>query len=97
MDQFKFPKLRGIMSGAAPLGALNSGYNHAVCACTKSSQNSIGLLIPKVEARLVNPDTGRESTRKVNCGFVDPNSTTTTQLPPPTQLARKAGSTLVYS
>ncbi|KAJ3389758.1 hypothetical protein HDU80_011426, partial [Chytriomyces hyalinus] len=24
MDQFKFPKLRGIMSGAAPLGALNS-------------------------------------------------------------------------
>ncbi|KAI9341957.1 hypothetical protein BDR26DRAFT_933778 [Obelidium mucronatum] len=83
VDQFKFPKLRGLMSGAAPLGAevvdgvfqrlkvpLFQGYGMTetspITHMLPSSlalkfPGSIGHLIPSVEARLVNPETGKDA------------------------------------
>ncbi|KAJ3023144.1 UNVERIFIED_CONTAM: putative fatty-acid--CoA ligase FadD10 [Siphonaria sp. JEL0065] len=82
VDKFKFPKLRGLMSGAAPLAPeiveevwkrlkipLYSGYGmtetspitHMLpSALATKFPGSIGHLVPSVEARLVNPDTGAD-------------------------------------
>ncbi|KAJ3408089.1 hypothetical protein HDU80_006928 [Chytriomyces hyalinus] len=82
VDQFKFPKLRGLMSGAAPLApelvtAIHKrlgvtlfqayGLTETSPAATimpialaLKYPKSIGLLIPSVEARLVNPDTEKD-------------------------------------
>ncbi|ORY38884.1 acetyl-CoA synthetase-like protein [Rhizoclosmatium globosum] len=82
LDDYKFPKLRWMMSGAAPLApeiihavhkrlgvVVNVGYGltetspvtHLLPASLALKYpNSIGLMIPNIEARIVNPDTGKD-------------------------------------
>ncbi|KAI9103184.1 hypothetical protein DFS34DRAFT_646574 [Phlyctochytrium arcticum] len=80
VEKFNLTYLRGIMSGAAPLGAdisldvmkrlkceVFQGYGMTetspvthISARPRTPLGSVGLLLPNVQARIVNPDTGKE-------------------------------------
>ncbi|KAI9336182.1 hypothetical protein DFJ73DRAFT_850611, partial [Zopfochytrium polystomum] len=80
VDKYKFPKLRLLFSGAAPLSSdvtqeikkrlgvpIIQGYGMTetsplatMSTNTKYADGASGMLVPCVEARLVNPDTGAD-------------------------------------